>query len=410
MSIPSPGRDYSLDSLRVLMVLFILLLHAACAYAFGIPWWHAQDLKSQAFDLILVSIDGFALSVLYFIAGAFAAVSLERRGPAGFLAGKFKRLGLPVVFLSALYLPAMVYVGYLRRTENPLSFFDYWLHWMKTAADWGYDQITSMETGAKFADYFAPHHLWFMSLLLVFFAGYVLWRKLAPTKPKTESGSNSITLLIVSFLVMGLGFFAFCLVMPHWTWARIGPFLLFQPARLPVYGMAFVMGVLARPGLSQKRPLPGPIWLWLVLFILCMFVMAAAMGKTQGFMAPAPGAAKSKVILAYLGHGLLRGLLTVSAICLFVNAGRRLLGNPKPWRKSLAASSYDIYILHMPLVVFIQVALLGVTLPLGLKMLLAFALPVALFWGLSRALADRNPLWGLGLLVLFFGGFCLAYG
>ncbi len=58
-------RKFSFDNLRTLMVLFIVLLHAVCAYAASIPWWHAQDAKGMLYDIALISIDNFALPVLF---------------------------------------------------------------------------------------------------------------------------------------------------------------------------------------------------------------------------------------------------------------------------------------------------------------------------------------------------------
>ena len=403
---PSPApRDLSLDNVRTLMVLAVLLLHASCAYAFGIPWWHAQDAKHLSFDILIIFMDGFALPTLYFVAGAFSLPSLTRHGGTGFMVRKLKRLGLPVVLLSAFYLPAMVYLGYLHRTEAPLSFMDYWLHWMATAADWGFVLITDMVTGARYQDAFAPHHLWFMSLLLVFFAAHVLWRAVRTGPPHPGPARNtdlSFKGLAAWTVVVALAYAAMNAVIQDWAWARLGPLLLFQPTRVPVYAGAFILGTLARPRLASGRPMPGPTWFWLLLFLSCQTSMILNASLFIADKGPLPWP------LA-LAHGTLRAALAIAAICLTVNLARRFLAAPSPWRQSLATSSYDIYMLHMPLAVVAQAALLAVAVPLGVKMILVFGATLLVCWGLSRAMARYWPWLPAGLLAAWFAGFCLLY-
>jgi len=393
-------RNDSLDNVRTLLVLAILLLHAACAYAFGIPWWHAQDHKHLLFDLLIVSVDNFALPALYFVAGTFALPSLDRHGDARFLVRKLKRLGLPVVVLSTFYLPAMVYMGYLRRAENPTPFLDYWLQWLVTLTDWNFVIITSMETGAPYIDALSPHHLWFMSLLLVFFAGYALCRKITP--PRREKRRLSWLGVLAWGAVMALGYATVNALVQDWTWARLGPFLLFQPSRLPVYAAAFVFGVRSRSRLASGDPMPGPVWAWLAVFL----VSQAAMIACVNIFIAAPGPATLPTALA---HGALRAVLTVSAICLLVNASRRFLAGPSTWRQSLAASSYDIYMLHMPLTILAQTAFVALPLPLFVKMSLAFTTTLLLCWGLSRTMAPRGPWLPATLLAGWFALFCLVW-
>lgn len=394
------ARTLSLDNARTLMVLAIVLLHAACAYAMGIPWWHAQDHKHVLFDLLIVSVDNFALPTLYFLAGAFARTSLDRHGASGFLARKLKRLGLPVIVISAFYLPAMVYVGYLRRAEAPASFIDYWLHWMGSLSDWGFDVITSMATGARFADAFSPHHLWFMSLLLAFFAAYALWRAAFPNAVKRPEAS--LRHVLAWGAVMALGYTAVNLLVQDWAWARLGPFFLFQPTRLPVYAAAFIFGIRTQSRLAAGRPMPGSVWVWLAAFIVAQAAMVACVETFMATQGPAP-------LPQALAHGTLRAVLTLSGICLTVNATHRFLAGPSRFRESLASSSYDVYMLHMPLVVFVQAALVPVALPLALKMAAAFVLSVPVCWGLSRVMAGRGAWLPAVLLAGFFAGFALIF-
>jgi hypothetical protein len=381
------------------MVLFIVLLHAACAYAFSIPWWHARDALSQGFDLLIFCMDVFALPVLFFVSGLFAEPSRERHGRGGLLKGKLRRLGVPLLLLPVFYLPAMVYVGYLRRVADPAPFFDYWLHWVGTMGDWNFVLLTTMETGAKYLDACSPHHLWFIFMLLVFFAGYALCRPWF-----RGAGARRVTLpaMAVAWLLLAAGYAGGNLLIQDWAWARLGPFILFQPARVPLYLGAFLFGIYARPHVARRESLPGSPYLWIPLFPVLFITLLLTTGKD---VPTSPASLPEAVI-----WGLLRAGLLLSATCMAVNGGYRFLRSASPWQRSLSASSYDTYLLHMPLVVFAQAGLLDVALPTLLKMGLAFLVPAGLCWGLSRQVLARSPsAVSLVLLLAFFAGFCLLF-
>ena len=394
----TPRRNHGYDNLRTLMVLFIVLLHAACAYATGIPWWHARDAKSPIFDVTIISIDNFALPVLFFIAGLFAHATRERYGTAGFIRNKLKRLGIPLLVIPALYLPAMVYVGYLGRVENPVGFLQYWLRWMASLRDWNFVLITNMEQGARYADGFSPHHLWFLSLLLLFFLGYACCRTDLFSRFETGMGKTALlTALGITIVFTGLN-----LLTQDWAWARLGPFILFQPTRIPVYFGMFLFGILASPRMDRLRPFPGPWWLWLIGFLASQAIMLAMVSTFLMTPGPAP------LDLALL-HGALRTAVAITGAGFFVNFGTAHLGGPSRWRESLAVSSYDIYVWHMPVVVFVQAVLTATPMPLTAKAALAFLAPVLTLWLLSRfAEPHFRPWQWVGVLLLVFAGFSLA--
>jgi len=63
-----------------------------------------------AFIFWQAHLQAFFMGLLFFLAGFFALRSLERRGPAGFLRERARRLGLPSVLFMLLIQPFMLYV------------------------------------------------------------------------------------------------------------------------------------------------------------------------------------------------------------------------------------------------------------------------------------------------------------
>ena len=94
-------RYHSLDSLRAIMMLLGLVLHASINY---LPFIHAdanwayQDAQTHPFfSWLLVFIHIFRMPTFFFVAGFFAAFLLATRGPQGFLRHRMNRIGIPLV-------------------------------------------------------------------------------------------------------------------------------------------------------------------------------------------------------------------------------------------------------------------------------------------------------------------------
>ena len=245
-----------------------------------------------------------------------------------------------------------------------------------------------------------------MSMLLIFFLLYALLRYAAGTARLENVSRPAWPFILAACAGMTLGFALINTHVQVQTWAKIGPFILFQPTRVPIYALAFALGVWLRPDFLSGRTKHVPA--------------RTVVGMAGDLSRRAPDNACDSIILHARSrpgprfHGIgarpaTKPYRAVSATVLFLRLGGRFLEGPSRWRESLAAGSYDIYILHMPLVVFAQAALVGTPLPLALKMLLSFSFPVALCWAWSRATARRPLRISLAGLGAYFGFFCLLY-
>jgi len=378
------------------MVLLVLLLHAACAYAFSMPWWHVQDVaRGQGVDILILAIDSFALPVLFFVSGTLVRASYERHGPSGYLRTKIVRLGFPLAALSCLYIPTMTYIGNRGRTGATEPFLHYWLHWMSGLADWQLHAYTSLQSAAPYRNIISPHHLWFLSLLLAFSLLYAAWNRWG-AKGMTIQRLPWWGLLLVGTGI-SLGFWGGSLLTPDGSWVRFGPFFLAQPTRIPVYGVAFLFGIWSTIHLKRFNSLPGALWFWTSLFVFSLIFHVLWIDSK--------GVTHFESVL----HGVLRGALAVSGICLVINAGYRFMNTAGTWLRSLNASSYEIYLLHMPLTVFAQTAMIGLAMPLSLKLVVAFLIPLLVCWGCSRIVAGRPPIVKIGGMLSFFAFFLSVF-
>ena len=397
-----------LDADRYALVFLVVVLHAACAYSHIIPWWHASDpAQGHFYDGAIIALDLFLMPVLFFIAGYFALPSLARRTGAGFALAKLRRFGIPLAVLVVFYLPMMIYLGYLMRVENPVAFWPFWLRLVGTIGDLRVLVLDTMEKMTPLLFDVSQHYLWFISLLLIFFLVLALLRPLfrldreGRGRGAEASGGRMLLALLVAWIVMGAAG-GLCLAwMSDFTWIRWSGLVLFQPTRMPVYVGFFVLGMFAwKRGWFKERTLPGPAWLWLLLFLgLEALVLEAAFRSSPPMGAYPLGPA--------MGIGFVRTLAALAGlgVCLTLPFGR--FAKNQGFHGAMTAASYDVYLLHMPIVCLIPWLLTGVALPVFLKFVIAILGTMAASLAVSKWLMQPRPWAALALLMAVFGAVCV---
>lgn len=133
-----PRRMGYIDNIRSLMIIFVVMMHAAVTYSGLGMWYYNEGGQLDFFTMVFFAffqthLQAFFMSLLFLIAGYFAAKSLERKGPAQFIKGRFIRLGIPtlfyILFIHVLNLkmihPDLDVVGLYERGIKSLSIFSW---------------------------------------------------------------------------------------------------------------------------------------------------------------------------------------------------------------------------------------------------------------------------------------------
>lgn len=323
----TPVRHWRLDAMRLAGVLAVVVQHAAVAYSAYVPWWYVRDpAKSPLADLLLLVCDGATMPLLFAVAGYFALPSLGRRGLAGFLASRARRLLVPLVGLTLFFCPIIAYIDY--RDKGGLDgFFAHWLALAPTALDWRFMLFASADAAKVSQTLLWSFHLWFLAMLFVFCLGLAAARLTAGpglTRRGVLSGRGWGRF---GLLALGVGLAAGVgqMACPDPAWARLGPFLVFQPTRLPLYAGFFLLGAYVwKRGWPADQGLPGRPWAWGLAFLVALAVMARTGGA--GLEAWAAGAASVRLSLA---HGLARTAFALAAVALAAALlGRAKAGSP----------------------------------------------------------------------------------
>ena len=92
------ARLHALDNLRAILMWLGIVLHVAAIYGFEpspIIWRDEQ--RSVMADVLMTSIHAFRMPAFFILAGFFAMLLAQSRGPGGLLRHRLARLALPFV-------------------------------------------------------------------------------------------------------------------------------------------------------------------------------------------------------------------------------------------------------------------------------------------------------------------------
>jgi peptidoglycan/LPS O-acetylase OafA/YrhL len=384
--LPAAGaREASFDYLRAFIVLLVLLHHSVLAYA---VLWPAQPRTFRilpapivdpqrwaGFDVLAAFNDTFFMALMFLLSGLFVWPSLERKGGARFLRDRILRLGVPFAVVAGILMPLAYYPSYAATGADP-GFLAYARAWLSLG-------------------FWPSGPAWFIWLLLVFDAVaagiYVLrrrWTANAQARRPLGVHGRPTAFVAILLVVSALVYVPMALAFGAERWLTLGPFS-FQASRPLLYATYFLVGLqmgafgmdsglLARSAGLARR---WPIWLaaGLAAYALRLAVIVMLVLPVAAAHRPLPLTLR---LLSDLTLVLCCSTISFAFIALF----RRFAVGRQPIFDSLSASSYGMYLIHYPVVVWLQFALLAAALGPIEKGVIVSLGAVILSWGLVVAL------------------------
>lgn len=347
-------RLHALDALRGGALLLGVVLHAVLAYL-PTPIWLFQDAdRSPVAAVLFFVVHAFRMVVFFLLAGLFADAILKRRGTAGFIRDRLARIAGPMVGAWWLAFPAVIAV----------------IVWKAALDNGGSIPTDGPPPPPLTAATFPLLHLWFLWVLLIFYA------LLLPLRAAVRSlGARAVRLIEEAAerivgpwtpVLLGAPLAAALFLTPDWI-----PFLGIptpdagfapNPAALTAFGSAFLLGCL----INRRRDLLTRVErLWPLFLTGAAGALAAALVVAGGPSAPmAPVADPALKISAAASYAFAVWTTAFAALSLSL----RFLSGFSVLRRYLADASYWTYLVHLPLVMAAQVLLLGVDMPWWLKL------------------------------------------
>ena len=355
-------RVHALDAVRAFALLLGIAFHAMLSFLPSFGWPIVDTSHSTALLFFAGFSHMFRMPLFFIVAGYFGRMMYHRRGAAGFVRDRARRIALPWI----LFWPPMVVT-------------------LAILMVWGAERSPFRETfpplPALGVDTVPLTHLWFLYYLIWIYALALATRELvARVLDRSGSLRARIDAAVARLVSSGTAPLAFS--------APMAAVAVLSPAWNPALGMptpdhSLVPELVSGCGYSVAF---GVGWLWqrdarllqamsrrirssLVLTFLCLVV---AWGTGD---AVARGAAPPAVrALAALCGSMAMWYFNTAVLGYAV----RRFAAASAWTRYLADASYWLYIAHLPLVVALQGLVAPWPLHWSLKLLLIVAVTTAL--------------------------------
>lgn len=359
-------RYHSLDRLRASMMMLGVVRHAAVSYVPTVFFeWPYRDPQADMLAYwVVVFIRVFHLPVFFAIAGFFAAYLVETRGTRGFLLHRWSRFGVPfLVAWPVLAVTMFFIVPFAARFSSVPPNAAY----------------TLAELASPRALEHLFMHLWFLYHLIIL---CVVASALRPLAAWIPAGVRVRAMDLferwlhrggIVVLVVAAGFILYR--MESWTIDYYaGPF---PPVRLlALYGLFFAFGWFLFRRCGTLEGFRRPAWVLLAAGTVCFLAFRHHLdiGCILVSDRTCSGSGREHHLWAVVFLALSMWFMTYGLIGVFL---RYMDGPSRRWRY-MADASYWIYIVHVPFVMLLPLALASVPLPGVLKLTLVSVMATGL--------------------------------
>jgi uncharacterized membrane protein YidH (DUF202 family) len=373
---PTGRRDASLDTLRTLLVAWIIVGHALLGYA-AVGGWGYDEVNEVTFrpsvELVLAALLGptalFLMGSFFLIAGLFSQPSLYKKGTRAFVVERVLRLGLPWLASAFVIWPMTMWVAY--RSAGQRVSYEFLLV--------GRDRL--IDAGS----------LWFAGVLLIFSLCYAVGHRVLSRRGQSGAPPVRGPLPLAAVISAAVVLAALTFVVRQFTSARDHDYFDLHLWQWPQLGVMFALGVLgARYGLARGVPeRVGRVCGWVTLGAVItgpLTALALGVRDLSTDLEPFLGgwSAEAFALAVY------ESVLVVFGSLWLVRFAQRRLRRDTALRRQMARSSFAAFILQGPVLILIAVAMRPLPLPAEVKAPVLLVAGLAACFGLGWLLVTRT--------------------
>lgn len=353
-----PRLDY-LDATRAFALILGVVFHASLAFLPIFIGWPVQDVStSEAVGPFLTISHAFRLELFFLLAGFFGHLTLRRQGMAAMLKSRAIRIILPFICGWFLLRPLVVSGWVMAHTFHQPD-FSFWPCILS-----GFRDLQQLPAGL-----WVGTHLWFLYYLALISALVLVSRQSLKAFPTAFGFCSQAADRAVKFMSTSGWALPVALVilvpllsqMQGWGVDTPDKSLVPHGPALLLYGSFFGLGWLLdrQPDcitnfsrLTGSRGVMAGLGIGVTLYL----------GRFQ--LDPS----HPHHALAHHGYNVGYAIMMWSLVWLTIGMFRRWCDQPRPGVRYLADSSYWMYLIHLPIVIWLQVALAELALPAVLKL------------------------------------------
>jgi surface polysaccharide O-acyltransferase-like enzyme len=343
------SRLFFVDHLRGALAALVVLHHVALVYGGAAPFYYVEPPKDDplAFLVLLVFAlvnQSWFMGAFFLLAGYFTPGSFDRKGPGSHLKDRLLRFGIPLIIFIFVLNP-IASIGFYRMPASLTG-------------------ITTPLTWQAYPHLLGMGPMWFVAMLLIFTFGYAAWRMLTRNwAPASMNKSSPPSYLCISVFILALAGASYLvrIVVP------IGRNVLGFPtlSYLPQYVSFFVIGIVASRH-NWFRALPNSMG----VAGLVTAVVAGVILFPLAFTGRLFSLALSPALANALGNGKLQSAVyalwdSIFAVgmCLgLIALFRHCFNGQGSFGGLLSQQSYTVYVIHIPILVFLALVLRGIEL------------------------------------------------
>ena len=354
---PSTRLHY-LDATRAFALLLGIVFHASLSFMPVFIGWAVMDVSTSyiAGGFALIS-HTFRMALFFLIAGFFSAMVLHKTRTRDFLQSRAVRLGVPFIVGWFLLRPLLV-SGWIAGGQSMRGEVD-----ISASFSQGFASLTNLPH-----ELFVGTHLWFLYYLILFTLSAIALRSCVLRIPGLHEATLALGNKLIRFL----------------AGAKSAPLLLAVPTACCLWWMNHW-------GIDTPDKSLVPLWPVFCLYFGCFLIGWAFQHNRERFQVYSrlslfngvfalisisvlialtpyesqPGYecylwVKALFCLAY-------GTTMWTLIPLTLGLCKKLFSSPKAWISYLSNASYWLYLIHLPLVVALQIAVAELSFHWGVK-------------------------------------------
>lgn len=350
-------RYHYMDNLRALAMLVGVLFHASLAYSPMMQnlWMAASPDNSAYVDVIAWFSHTFRMPLFFLVSGFFALLLISKIGTVGFIKQRAKRILLPfVIFLPLVMVGIFSSIGWaVDALQYPSPMLQF---------------IISMKDNPNPPDMpFSTMHLWFLFNLMQFCVVFAVIHKLGFFESKLVrllTRPHTLVLLLPLLLVPALLSQHLPLPAPERIYPQLWSFGFF--------GIFFLFGGVLFRHQSTLQDLDKFQWLLLASSVTLYMVFYSYMPDQPLSLADiAIQMQPPELTLIQVIKAVLEAYIAwhMTLFCLLI--GRNLLNGQNKVLAWISRSSYWVYIVHLPVLFYLQFLLLDIQLNMWLEFVIS---------------------------------------
>jgi len=358
-SIATNSRLDYLDAVRAFALLLGIVFHASISFMPIFIGWAVMDVStSHVVSVFMLISHSFRMELFFLIAGFFSHMTYHGKGLQTFATSRFVRIAIPFVVGWFLLRPLLV-SGWIMGGESLRGDVD-----VPGALKSGFASLGSLPDGL-----FVGTHLWFLYYLLLITALVLVLRRLVclhePTVARltriADASTSWLSTSPFAIVTVAVPTTACLWFMNSWGMDTPDQSLVPHVPVLLVYGGFFAFGwLLHRQGrLIERFARLG--WGRFAVCVAAALVTLALAGFQANAGHPQFALLKAAFSFAY-------AIMMWSLVALSIGLFKRYLDRPSKAVRYVADASYWLYLVHLPIVIWLQVAVAELGLHWSIKL------------------------------------------